>query len=90
MDLVDAGDVDWSFTVPEPTITYTPPPLDHTVNAGDVSWTFHVSQPTVTHIPLVPIDHRIDAGDVVVVLSTSLSRQSRTPHRPCTQWMLGT
>ena len=51
--IVDAGDVSWSFTTTQPTITHTAP-TDHTVNAGDVSWLFVTTQPTVTHALPVP------------------------------------
>ena len=61
MHQADAGDVDWFFTIPQPTITYIPPPV-HTVDAGDVGWTFIIPQPTVTYVP--PPMHRVDAGDV--------------------------
>ena len=43
---VNAGDVNWSFDVPEPTVRHT---RSHTVDAGDISWTFDIPQPTVTH-----------------------------------------
>ena len=58
---VDAGDVAWSFAVPQPTVTTG---VDHQVDAGDVAWTFAVPEPTVTYTPRVPVDHTVDAGDV--------------------------
>ena len=47
MHTVDAGDVAWSFSVPQPTVSYTPPPM-HSIDAGDVAWAFDVPEPTVT------------------------------------------
>ena len=41
---VNAGDVAFAFTLPQPTVTYTPAgPVDHTVNAGDVRFCLHHS-----------------------------------------------
>ena len=46
---VDAGDVSWSFAIPQVSVTHvTPTTADHTVNAGDVSWAFAVPQVSVT------------------------------------------
>ena len=49
---VDAGNVAWSFALPEPTVTHTSVlPIDHAVDAGAVSWVYDLPQPTVTHTP---------------------------------------
>ena len=61
MHTVNAGDVSWSFSVPQPTISYTPPPM-HSIDAGDVAWVFDVPEPTVSYTP--PPVHTVDAGDV--------------------------
>ena len=50
--VVDAGDVSWTFNLPQPTVTHVPSaPTDHAVDAGDVSWAFNLPQPSVTHVP---------------------------------------
>ena len=64
---VDAGNVSWTFDVPEPTITHTPTtpaPTDHAVDAGNVSWVFDIPQPTIRHTTVGPQDHAVDAGNV--------------------------
>ena len=62
---VDAGNVSWSFTVPQPTVTHTTPGVtDHTVNAGNASWSFDVPEPTVTHTTPGPQNHTVNAGNV--------------------------
>ena len=62
---VDAGNVSWSFDLPEPTVAHTSVlPQDHAVNAGNVSWSFTIPQPTITHTAAVAIDHAVNAGSV--------------------------
>ena len=61
---VDAGDLSWTFALPEPTVTHVPGTQDHAVDAGDLSWTVELPQPTVTHTPFVPVDHAVNAGDL--------------------------
>ena len=62
---VDAGDISWTFSLPQPTVTHTTPtPIAHAVDAGDISWTFTLPQPTVTHTTALPIAHAVDAGNI--------------------------
>ena len=63
---VDAGDVSWSFDIPEPTVTHTAAPttMDHAVDAGNVAWSFDLPEPTVTHTSVLPQDHAVNAGNV--------------------------
>ena len=61
---VDAGNIEWAFDVPEPSVTHTSAAgTDHAVNAGDVHWAFAIPQPTVTHT-VASGAHAVDAGDV--------------------------
>ena len=59
---VDAGDVVWTFDVPQVTVTHTPA-ANHAVDAGGVSWAFEVVEPTVTRTSPQQA-HAVDAGDV--------------------------
>ena len=61
---VDAGDVNWAFAIPEPTVSHTQPT---SVDAGDVSWAVDIPQPTVTHTQPA----RVDAGDITLGPSIS-------------------
>ena len=62
---VDAGDINWEFTLPQPTVTLVlSMPTAHAVDAGDINWTFTLPQPTVTHTTPTPIAHAVDAGDI--------------------------
>ena len=53
---VDAGDIAWAFTIPEPTVSHTQPTR---VDAGDIAWAFAIPQPTVSHTQPT----RVDAGN---------------------------
>ena len=56
---VDAGDVDWAFALPQPSVTYMGASgTAFTANAGDAAWTFTVPQPSVS----VVSSHNVAAG----------------------------
>ena len=74
--VVDAGDVEWAFHLPQPTVTYTPPGAQ-AVNAGDVAFAFHLPQPSVTYTP--PGAQGVDAGDVAFVFDIPQPTVTYTP-----------
>ena len=52
--IIDAGDISWSFVIPEPSVTHTTPTgINHAVNPDDVSWSFTIPEPLVTHVTSV-------------------------------------
>ena len=56
-DAVDAGDVSWTFVIPQVAVTHVRTGvLAHAIDAGVVSWTFTVPQPIITQTtPLGPV-----------------------------------
>ena len=66
---VNAGDVAWAFSIPQPQVTHTLASLSYNVDAGDVAWEFSIPQPQVTHTTAAPISHTINAGDVAWTFS---------------------
>ena len=60
---VDAGTAEFSFAVPEPSVTHTTAAsVDHAVDAGEAAFAFAVPQPTVTHTPVSGTAHAVDAA----------------------------
>ena len=62
---VDAGNILWAFTLPQPTVTHTAvQPIDHTVAARNITWAFTLPQPTVTHTTVLPQTYTVNAGNI--------------------------
>ena len=55
--LIDAGDLSWTFGLPEPSVTKTG---SHFVNAGDLAWAFALPEPSVSVLRA----HVVNAGDL--------------------------
>ena len=81
---VDAGDLNWTMEITEPTVTHTTVlPVDHAVDAGDISWTMEITEPTVTHVAaptetLVLADYN-DAGLQVEAAALLVATADATP-----------
>ena len=76
---VNAGDVAWTFAVPQPAVTHT---RAHAVDAGNIAFSFAVPQPTVTHTSIQPQSHAVDAGDVFWSFSVPQLSVTHTPALP--------
>ena len=73
---VDAGDAEFAFTVPQPTVTHTAAGT-HAVDAGDVAFAFTIPQPTVTYTP--PDSHAVDAGEIEFAFTIPQPTVTYTP-----------
>ena len=77
---VDAGDANFVFAIPQPTVTHTARvTTDHAVNAGAAAFSFTIPQPSVTHTPHVPTDHAVNSGDVAFAFALPEPTVTHTP-----------
>ena len=83
---VNAGDLNWGFDVPRPSVTHTTVSTqDHAVNAGEAAWTFDLPQPRVTGGFTIVIGGMVTAyigGTIHPMETASLHITRRVGERP--------
>ena len=80
---VNAGDVAWTFALPQASITHTPRVPDaHTINAGDIAWAFAIPQAAVTLTARTPDAHTVDAGNVAWAFDIPQASVTHTTVQP--------
>ena len=78
---LNAGDVAWTFALPQATVAHTLPAA-HTVNAAPVAWTFDLPRSGITHAARPLTNHAVNPGDAAWTFVAPQPAVTHTAHIP--------